>query len=214
MPPDTITCEPLDVHCKHDAIVDLDAHPSHPKNDNTHPPEQLALFEKILRHQGIRRPAVVSKASGHFVTGHGLRETLRAMGIRGIPVDYQDFASPEDEVRHLMADNKLAELAIRDSEKTLANLTELQALDMDMTIAGFTDDDLAELNLNPDEDEDGFDDQRGGGDSDLSDTQVQIGEYRIKLPRGDYLAWQEELREKVGFEKRAILKEIKRRLRL
>lgn len=100
-------CHPLIVHCKCDEIVPLDAYPPHPRNDNTHPPEQLALFEKILRHQGIRRAAVISKLTKRFVTGHGMLQTLRSMGVTGIPVDYQDFPSEEDEIRHLMADNKL-----------------------------------------------------------------------------------------------------------
>lgn len=143
------SCHPLIVHCKYDEIVALDAYPPHPKNDNTHPPEQLALFEKILRHQGIRRAAVVSKLTKRFVTGHGMLATLRRMGITGIPVDHQTFASEEDELRHLMADNRLPSLAVRDDTQTLANLEELTDLDLGLELTGFTDADMHALDLDP-----------------------------------------------------------------
>ena len=207
------SCHPLVVHCKHDEIVALDAYPAHPKNDNTHPPEQLALFEKVLRHQGIRRAAVVSTLTKRFVAGHGLREALRTMGVTGIPVDYQTFASEDDELRHLMADNRLPALSVRDDAQTLANLQELDSLDLAIDLTGFTDDDMQSLDLDPG---DGVDDGGGdgGGGEDLSDTQLQLGEYRIKISRADYLVWQDKIRAKVGFEKKHILKEIKRRVGL
>lgn len=217
MPPDSNpSCSPLIVHCKYDKIVSLDAHAPHPKNDNTHTPEQLAIFEKILRHRGIRRAAVVSKTSGYFITGHGLRETLLQMGVTGIPVDYQTFASADDEVGHLMADNQLGKLAIRNEEQTIANLRELEGTDLDLGVTGFTALEIEAFDIDVDDDfDDGFTDERGSkGSKELGDTQVQFGEYRIPVARADYLAWQEKLRKKVGFDKPAALKEIKRRLGL
>lgn len=151
--PEPPSCSPLSVHCKFDAIVALDAHTPHPKNDNVHTPEQIALFVKILKRQGIRRAAVVSKESGHFVTGHGLRESLLAMGVTGIPVDYQSFASEKEELAHLMADNQLGKLATRNDDLTEANLQELNGDDFDLTLAGFTEDDLDAFDLDPDEDD-------------------------------------------------------------
>ena len=217
-PPEPPSCHPLAVHCKCDAIVALAAHPPHPKNDNVHTPEQLALFVKILKRQGIRRAAVVSKESGHFVTGHGLREALQAMGITGIPVDYQSFASEKEELAHLMADNQLGKLAVRNDELTEANLQELNGEDFDLTLAGFTTEQLGDFDLGgePDDFDDGFEDNRGGksGDDELGDTQIQFGEYRIPVTRADYLAWQEEIRREVGFKKAAILREIKKRIGL
>lgn len=146
-PPEPPSCSPLAVHCKCDAIVALDAHPPHPKNDNVHTQEQLALFVKILKRQGIRRAAVVSKESGHFVTGHGLREALHSMGVTGIPVDYQSFASQKEELAHLMADNQLGKLAVRNDELTEANLQELNGDDFDLALAGFTDEQLEDFDL-------------------------------------------------------------------
>lgn len=217
MPPKP-TCDPLIVHCKFDKIVGLDAHAPHPKNNNEHPESQLRVFEKILRHQGIRRAAVVSKQTGRFIVGHGLRATLRHMGITGIPVEYQNFESEQDELRHLLADNQLGKLARINEELTESLVSELNRFEIDLELTGFTDDQLADFNLDDGLDgdlDDGFDEKRGQGkDNALGDTQVQIGQYRIPLPRAKYLAWEEELRRRVGFEKSDILQEIKKRLGL
>jgi hypothetical protein len=48
----------------------------------------------------------------------------------------------------------------------------------------------------------------------ISDIYIIIGEYRLLLERKVYLKWMSELKQKEGEDKIAILKEIKRRLRI
>jgi len=54
-----------------------------------------------------------------------------------VPVDYQDFATEADEWAHLVADNRLAELAEADGVALKGVLSELKAADFDMDLAGF-----------------------------------------------------------------------------
>lgn len=48
----------------------------------------------------------------------------------------------------------------------------------------------------------------------LSDVYIVVGEYRILIERDIYLNWMEEIKQKNGFNKMAVMKEIKRRLKI
>src|SRR5690606_246947 len=98
---------------------------------------QVALLAKVIRHQGWRAPIVVSTRSGFIVTGHGRYEAAKALGLPEVPVDYQDFATEADEWAHLIADNRLAELAEADEMALRSLLSELQSTDLDMDLSGF-----------------------------------------------------------------------------
>lgn len=102
----------VEVRCAFSRLVPLGEIKPHPFNPRKHPTQQLEVFERVLLHQGIRRPALVSKRSGFLVAGHGLVETLERLGIAAAPVEEQDFASEADELAHLVADNELAKLGV------------------------------------------------------------------------------------------------------
>jgi hypothetical protein len=102
------------VHCAHTEMVDIDLLVPHPLNANKHPDEQIKFLAKIMRHQGWRHPITVSTRSGFIVAGHGRLAVAKLNGWTEAPVDRQDFASEADEYAHLIADNKIAELAETD----------------------------------------------------------------------------------------------------
>ena len=62
-----------------------------------------------------------------------------------MPIDEQDFATEADEWAHLVADNRLAELADADSAMITELLGELDAGDLDMDLTGFDNESLEEL---------------------------------------------------------------------
>jgi len=123
------------VRCSFSRMVEVSKLKPNPRNPNKHPPEQLDLYSKVIRHQGWRRPIVVSRQSGLVVTGHGALQTALKMGWKTVPVDYQDFASKEDELGHLLADNKLPELSELSAEEARAIEMELsrEAFDLELT---------------------------------------------------------------------------------
>ena len=49
---------------------------------------------------------------------------------------------------------------------------------------------------------------------DEADTRATIGPYSFEIPRERYLAWIEEVKQEVGFDKEAIVHELKKRLGL
>lgn len=130
------------VRCSHSALVRVGELTANPKNPNTHPPEQLKIYARILTHQGWRKAITVSKQSGLIVTGHGAWLTAKAEGWPTVPVDYQDFASPQDETAHMVADNRLPQLAEVDGLALVTLLeTDLKEV-IDLTGFSLTDADV------------------------------------------------------------------------
>ena len=133
------------IRCSHTKTEAPDGLVPHPKNPNTHPSPQIDLLAKIIKHQGWRNPIVVSKRSGFVIAGHARLKAAIALGLDQVPVDYQDFETEADEWAHLVADNKLAELADSDDSMLADLLRELTADGIDAELAGFGEDDLSEL---------------------------------------------------------------------
>ena len=135
----TPTASSIAVHCSHDALVDITEIVANPRNPNKHPDKQVALLAKIIRHQGWRAPVVVSKRSGFVVAGHGRLEAAKLLQVQTVPVNFQEFATEADEWAHVIADNRIAELAETDGAMLKDLLIELDSAtqDFDMDLSGF-----------------------------------------------------------------------------
>ena len=133
------TASSIPVHCSHDALVDITEIVANPRNPNKHPDKQVALLAKIIRHQGWRAPVVVSKRSGFVVAGHGRLEAAKLLQVQVVPVNFQEFATEADEWAHVIADNRIAELAETDGAMLKDLLIELDSAtqDFDMDLSGF-----------------------------------------------------------------------------
>jgi ParB-like chromosome segregation protein Spo0J len=118
---------------------------ANPRNPNKHSDKQVALLAKVIRHQGWRAPITVSKRSGFIVTGHGRLAAAILLQVEQVPIDEQDFATEADEWAHLVADNRIAELADADRGMIADLLGELDAGGLDMDLTGFDMEALEEL---------------------------------------------------------------------
>ena len=130
------------VNCAYDELVQLVKLVANPRNPNRHPEDQIKLLAKIIAHQGWRAPIVVSKRSGFIVVGHGRLAAAKLLGCDTVPVDYQEFDTESDEWAHLLADNRLAELAETDGAVLKDVLLELDTGDFDMDMSGFVDEEM------------------------------------------------------------------------
>lgn len=131
----------IPVYCAFDKIVDLADLTPNPRNPNRHPDEQIKLLAKIIEKQGWRQPVKVSTRSGMIVSGHGRYQAARLLQC-SVPVDFQDYASEEEELADLTADNRIAELAENDEEMLAEILAEINLSDLPTELTGYTDDDL------------------------------------------------------------------------
>lgn len=138
----------IEVHCSHTRIVPAASLKPHPQNAHRkHPAKQLDRFELVIKGRGKkkgngwRRSIVVSKRSGFIVRGHGAYMMALRRGW-DVPIEEQDYESEKDELRDLLADNKLAELAETDND-ALARL--LAEMGEDVQFTGFDDTEIDRL---------------------------------------------------------------------
>jgi len=133
------------VHCNYDKMAPVDSLVENPRNPNTHNPKQILLLSKIIGGQGWRNPIVVSKRSGFIVSGHGRLKAAKLLELQAVPVNVQPFKTEADEWAHLIADNRLAELADMDNSALKELLLELDTGEIDMDFTGYEQDALENL---------------------------------------------------------------------
>ena len=134
----------IEVWCAHERLIPIDELKPNPRNPNKHPEAQLELLSKNIKYFGWRHNILVSKRSGCIVAGHGRLLAAQKLGVQLVPVDYQDFASDDEELAVLLSDNRLAELAETDKDSLKELLKELDGkIDLDLT--GFDEDSLDDL---------------------------------------------------------------------
>lgn len=124
----------IPVYCAHDKIIDIIEAIPNPRNPNKHPDSQIELLARIIKAQGWRNPIVISKLSGFITKGHGRLLAAQKLGVKQVPVDYQDYANPAAEWADIIADNKIAELSEPDDKLIKDILDEIKGeIDLDLT---------------------------------------------------------------------------------
>lgn len=118
-------------------MVKLEDLKVHPRNPNTHSQKQIRLLAKIISHQGFRNSIIVSNRSGFIVSGHGRLEASKELGLKEVPVDFQDFDNVKDELSYLVADNRIAELAEIDRAELADIIGDIDSGDFDLELTGF-----------------------------------------------------------------------------
>jgi len=99
---------------------------------------------KSIQEFGFRVPIVVD-GDGVVIAGHTRLKAAEKLGLEKVPVHVARELSP-DKVRALrIADNKLHELSSWDMELLPLELGELQSADFDLSLLGFSAEDLSAL---------------------------------------------------------------------
>lgn len=201
----------VEVWCQHEKLVPVAEIEPNPRNPNTHPQRQIELLAKNIQHFGWRHPITISKRSGLIVSGHGRLMAAKHLGLRIVPVDYQDFASESDELAVLVADNRLAELSTVDLNELERIAAGWKNENFDTLLAGFEPVDLDAL-LNPKSDEP--EDKNPDKDHDKAKVTVAVGIYRYHVSQEEFIAWADSVKQEAGFDKEAVLSAIRGRLGL
>ena len=203
-----ILADGIEVWCTYDKLVKVDELIPHPKNPNTHPESQIKILAQNIRYHGWRHPIVVSKLSGYIVAGHGRLEAAKELGVSIVPVEYQDFSSEDNELAVLVGDNRLAELSSLDLNSLQDIVDGFKNSDFDTILVGYEKTDLDALlgDKKPD-----FEDEE---EKELSQSEVtiQAGNYRFRISQEDFGTWIDKLKQEVGFDKEAVIAELRRRL--
>jgi DNA modification methylase len=108
---------------------------------NSHAVDAVAAS---IREFGFKQPIVVDK-DGVIIVGHTRYLAAIKLGLRKVPVLVALDLTPEQAKAYRIADNKTGELADWDDDRLAQELAELQGLDFDLDLLGFSEVELDEL---------------------------------------------------------------------
>lgn len=128
----------MEIKSKEISQVEIDSLVNNPKNNNKHPKEQIERLAKLIQYQGFRNPVVVSNRTGFVVAGHGRIEAAKKLGMKTVPVMYQDFENEAQEYAYLTSDNAIALWAELDLSAVNTEMLDLGP-DFDVDLLGIKD---------------------------------------------------------------------------
>ena len=114
------------------------------RNARTHSPEQVAQLAASIAEFGFVNPVLVDGEAG-VIAGHGRLAAAKELGLDEVPVVVLDHLTPAQRKAYVIADNKLALNAGWDMSLLQAELGDLGDLDFDLSLLGFSDDELQDL---------------------------------------------------------------------
>ena len=114
------------------------------KNARTHSPAQIQQIAASITEFGFTNPILVDGADG-ILAGHGRLAAAKDMGLALVPVIVLDHLSAAQRKAYILADNQLALNAGWDTELLRMELGDLQLVDFDLSLIGFSDEELADL---------------------------------------------------------------------
>lgn len=114
------------------------------RNARTHSAEQVAQIAASIVEFGFTNPILVDSHDG-IIAGHGRLMAASELGLKTVPVVVLDHLSERQRKAYILADNQLALNAGWDTDLLRAELQDLAEQDFDLTLIGFSDDELADL---------------------------------------------------------------------
>lgn len=114
------------------------------RNARTHSEEQVAQIAASIQEFGFTNP-ILAGSDGEIIAGHGRLMAAKKLGLSEVPVVVLDHLTPEQRRAYVIADNQLALNAGWDEELLRAELADLECLGFDLSLVGFSEEELAEL---------------------------------------------------------------------
>jgi DNA modification methylase len=151
------------------------------KNARTHSDKQVEQIAASIKEFGFTAP-ILAGGDSVIVAGHGRLMAARKLGLETVPVVVLDHLSPTQRRALALADNKIAENAGWDFELIAAELADLQALAVDLSLTGF--DALEVKNLLEEDPKAGLTDEDAAPEATENPTTVRgdlwlLGDHRV-----------------------------------
>ena len=119
-------------------------------NTRTHSEEQVNQIASSIKEFGFTNPILID-ADGGIIAGHGRVMGARKLNLTQVPTITLDGLSEAQKKAYIIADNKLALNAGWDEELLKVEIEALQEMDFDIDLLGFSDDELADLDIGLDD---------------------------------------------------------------
>ena len=97
-----------------------------------------------IREFGFRQPIVVDE-DGVIIVGHTRYKAALKLGLETVPVHVAVGLSPAQAKAYRIADNQTARLSDWDQDRLPIELAELQKMNFDLNLTGFSADELMRL---------------------------------------------------------------------
>lgn len=120
------------------------------RNSRTHSEAQVAQVAASIREFGFTNPVLID-ADGGIIAGHGRVLAARKLGLKTVPAIRIDYMTEAQKRAYVIADNKLALNAGWDDELLALELGDLKDEGFDLSLTGFSDDELARLVIDAEE---------------------------------------------------------------
>jgi len=114
------------------------------RNARTHSSEQIAQIAASIQEFGFTNPILVDGKDG-IIAGHGRLMAAKDLGMAQVPVVVLDHLTPDQKRAYVLADNKLALNAGWDVDLLASEIEELQAVEFDLSLLGWSADELEGL---------------------------------------------------------------------
>lgn len=122
------------------------------RNARTHDDAQVAQIAASIREFGWTNPVLID-AEGGIIAGHGRVMAARKLGIDVAPCIRLSHLTDTQRRAYVIADNKLAINSGWDAELLLLEVKDLESADFDISLLGFSGDELAAMAPEDDEKE-------------------------------------------------------------
>ena len=119
-------------------------------NARMHSETQINQVASSMITFGFTNPILVDSADG-IVAGHCRLSAARKIGLTEVPVVVLDHLSDTQRRAYILADNRLSEAASWDEDILAAELARLHEEEFDLEVIGFSDEELAALDINIEE---------------------------------------------------------------
>jgi DNA modification methylase len=114
------------------------------RNSRTHSESQVAQIAGSIREFGFTNPVLIDADNG-IIAGHGRVLAAQKLGQDKVPCIRLGHLTDTQRRAYVIADNKLALNAGWDEEMLSLELADLASLDFDVSLTGFSEDELAGL---------------------------------------------------------------------
>ena len=147
-------------------LVDINKLVPYARNARTHSEEQIKQIQASIREFGFINPLLIDK-DFNIIAGHGRVLAAKAEGLEKVPCIPVEHLTEAQKKAYIIADNKLALNAGWDLEMLKIEIEDLQEMDFDIDIIGFSDIELGDLFVFNDE---------------CDNQEIQEDNYDVELP--------------------------------
>lgn len=114
------------------------------RNSRTHSDEQTAQIAASIKEFGFTNPVLIDN-DNQIIAGHGRVLAARKLKMKDVPCIRLGYLTETQKRAYVIADNKLALNSGWDEELLALEIAELQNDDFDVSLLGFSDEELKDL---------------------------------------------------------------------